>query len=94
MTKGKRPHEVAGGANEPQHIPGDYGENGENRSLHPQRDGLPTTQDPHPSNEEQYDKQEGPGGAEGIKDHDIGTNNAVHNGTPKKRPPPRPGAPA
>lgn len=85
----RRPNEVAGGANEPQHMPGDYGEN---RPLPPQRDGLPTTKDPHPSNEEQYDKQRRPGGAEGIKDHDIGTNDAVHDGTPKKRPPPRPGA--
>lgn len=66
----------------------------------PDRDGLPTgsktgphdVADPHPSNEEHYDRQEHPGGATPPK-RDLGPNNAIHDGTPGKRPPSRPGAP-
>lgn len=86
----KRPDDTPVGARQSQRKPGDYGEN---RQLPSHRDGLPTTEDPHPSNEEQYDKQRRPGGAEGIKGHDIGTNDAVHDGTPKRRPPPSKSAP-
>jgi hypothetical protein len=64
------------------------------------RHGLPTGRetgandvfDPHPSNEEQYDKQRNPGGARPPSAHDIGPNNAIHDGKPKRRPPPRKGA--
>lgn len=48
--------------------------------------------DPHPSNEEHYDRQKIPGGAHPPKD-DLGPNDAIHDGKPQKRPPPRPGAP-
>jgi hypothetical protein len=96
--KAKRPDEVAGGANQPQHLVGDYGEA---RPLPKSRDGLPTgddtaandVADPHPSNEEHYDKQVRPGGANPPSAHDIGPNDAIHDGKPKRRPPPRPGSP-
>lgn len=48
--------------------------------------------DPHPSNEEHYDRQEHPGGAR-PPTKDLGPNDAIHDGEPAKRPPPRPGAP-
>lgn len=89
MSRHKRPDEVAGGANQPQHLVGDYGESS---PIDRPREGLPTRSDPHPSNEEQYDKQARPGGARPAK-KDIGPNDAVHDGKPQKRPPPRPGAP-
>ena len=65
------------------------------------RDGLPTgsgtgqndVADPHPANEEHYDRQVRPGGANPPSAHAIGPNNAVHDGKPKRRPPPRKGAP-
>ena len=44
-----------------------------------------TEHDPHPSNEEHYDRQTRPGGAKSPRD-DIGTNPAVHDGHPQKRP--------
>ena len=61
------------------------------------RDGLPTGEgtgprdvaDPHPSNEEHYDKQVHPGGANPPPAGDLGPNNAIHDGKPKRRPPPR-----
>lgn len=43
-----------------------------------------TEHDPHPSNEEHYDRQERPGGARPPRD-DIGPNNAVHDGHPQPR---------
>jgi len=95
----KRGPQRSGGANPPQHIVGDYGEA---REQPPQRDGLPTgsgtsnvndVADPHPANEEHYDKQVRPGGAN-PPSQDIGPNNAVHDGKPARRPLPRPGSPA
>jgi hypothetical protein len=86
---GKRPDEVAGGANEPQHLVGDYGEH---RPLDRPREGLPTNADPHPANEEHYDREQRPGGANPPR-NTIGPNDAVHDGKSRKRPPPRPGAP-
>lgn len=44
-----------------------------------------TENDPHPSNEEPYDRQERPGGTRPPRD-DIGTNPAVHDGHKQKRP--------
>lgn len=41
--------------------------------------------DPHPSNEEHYDRQERPGGARPPRDG-IGTNPAVHDGKAPPRP--------
>jgi hypothetical protein len=43
-----------------------------------------TEHDPHPSNEERYDRQERPGGARPPRD-DIGPNDAVHDGHPQER---------
>jgi len=43
-----------------------------------------TEHDPHPSNEEHYDRQERPGGARPPRD-DIGPNDAVHDGRPQPR---------
>lgn len=65
------------------------------------RTGLPTgsgtgpndVADPHPSNEEHYDREKRPGGAHPPA-KDLGTNDAIHDGKAKRRPPPRPGAPA
>jgi hypothetical protein len=57
------------------------------------RDGLPTgggtspdrdVSDPHPANEEKYDRQKRPGGARPPK-KDLGPKDAIHNG---KAPPP------
>lgn len=64
------------------------------------RDGLPTgsgtgphdVADPHPANEEHYDREQNPGGAD-PPNKDLGPNDAIHDGKPQKRPPPRPGAP-
>ena len=60
------------------------------------RDGLPTgpgtappkrdVADPHPANEDHYDRQEKPGGANPPRD-DIGPNSGKHDG--KAKPPPR-----
>ena len=80
---------AAGGANQPQHLVGDYGED---RPLKRPREGLPTSADPHPSDEEHYDIQIRPGGANPPA-RDIGPNDAVHDGKPRRRPPARPGAP-
>jgi hypothetical protein len=93
----RRPDEVAGGANQPQHLVGDYGEKPASSNPVPPATGHdPSTiggvTDPHPSNEEHYDLQERPGGANPPRDS-IGPNDAVHDGKPQKRPPPRPGAP-
>lgn len=49
------------------------------------REGLPTSKDPHPANEEKYDRQRHPGGANPPR-NDLGPNNAIHDGTPKPRP--------
>jgi hypothetical protein len=38
-----------------------------------------TEHDPHPSNEEHYDRQERPGGAKPPK-HEIYPNDAIHDG--------------
>jgi hypothetical protein len=60
------------------------------------RDGLPTgagtaksndVSDPHPSNEEHYDRQKRPGGANPPK-KDLGPNDAIHEGH-ARRPPSR-----
>ena len=92
----RRPDEL-GGANTPQHLVGDYGEDRQEQ----RRGGLPTgsgtsaendVADPHPSNEEHYDKKARPGGAN-PPDRTIEPNDAVHDGKGGKRPPPRPGAP-
>ena len=57
------------------------------------QDGLPTGRDtslsndvfdPHPSNEEQYDRQKHPGGTHPPK-KDLGPNDAIHNGRAKRR---------
>lgn len=54
------------------------------------RDGLPTgdgtsvasdVSDPHPANEERYDRQKHPGGAHPPK-RDLGPNDATHSGSP------------
>jgi hypothetical protein len=90
----KRPDEL-GGTNEPQHLVGEYG-----GTASPSRDGLPTgsntgtpdVADPHPANEEHYDKKVRPGGANPPA-RDLGPNDAIHNGKAPRRPPPRPGAP-
>ena len=58
-------------------------------------DGKPTGKgtgkrdvfDPHPSNEEHYDRIPRPGGDDHVEERDIGPNNAVHDGEQKKRPP-------
>ncbi|SMQ66210.1 hypothetical protein SAMN06295905_1423 [Devosia lucknowensis] len=44
-----------------------------------------TEHDPHPSSEEHYERQERPGGARPPRDR-VGTNPAVHDGAPQKRP--------
>jgi hypothetical protein len=58
------------------------------------REGLPTgsgtsptrdVSDPHPANEEHYDRQKHPGGARPPKQH-IGPNDAKHDGRPAPRP--------
>ena len=58
------------------------------------RDGLPTgsgtsptrdVSDPHPANEERYDRQQHPGGAHPPK-RDLGPNDAIHDGRPARRP--------
>lgn len=41
--------------------------------------------DPHPSNEEHYDRQERPGGARPPR-NDIGANDAIHDGEPQPKP--------
>lgn len=60
-----------------------------------QRDGLPTGEDtsaandvadPHPSTEENYDQIPNPGRPAPPPGHDIGPNNAVHNGTAPRPP--------
>lgn len=60
----------------------------------PPRDGLPTgdgtsatndVSDPHPANEEHYDRQQRPGGARPPKG-DFGPNDAIHDGRPRPRP--------
>ena len=57
------------------------------------KDGLPTGEgtsstrdvsDPHPANEERYDRQKRPGGAHPPK-RDLGPNDATHDGTPAPR---------
>jgi hypothetical protein len=53
------------------------------------RTTLPTRTRPT----EHYGHQKNPGGAYPPK-NDIGPNDAIHGGKPKKRPPPRPGAPS
>lgn len=88
MSRHKRPNEVAGGANQPQHLVGDYGGTPPTERS---PEGLPVDPDPHPSNEEHYDRQERPGGAH-PPEKDIGPNDAVHDGKPQKRPPPRAGS--
>jgi hypothetical protein len=45
-----------------------------------------TEHDPHPSTEEHYDRNEHPGGARGPLGHDIGPNDAVHDGHAQPRP--------
>ena len=61
----------------------------------PRGDGKPTGKgtagkndvyDPHPSNEEHYDRSPRPGGDGRIEERDIGPNNAVHDGHPKPKP--------
>ncbi len=52
----------------------------------PLRPGPGIDHDPHPANEENYDRIPNPGGTPRRSDKDIGTNNAVHDGRPKKRP--------
>ena len=58
------------------------------------RDGLPTGEgtsktndvaDPHPANEEKYDRIRHPGGANPPK-NDLGPNPAIHDGTAPPRP--------
>jgi len=58
------------------------------------RDGLPTGEgtsatndvsDPHPANEERYDRQKRPGGTH-PPERDFGPNHAFHDGSPKQRP--------
>jgi len=58
------------------------------------RDGLPTGEDtsathdvsdPHPANEERYDRQKRPGGAPRPA-KDFGPNDAIHDGKPRPRP--------
>lgn len=58
------------------------------------RDGLPTgdatsatndVSDPHPGNEERYDRQKRPGGAPAAG-KDLGPNDAIHDGKPQPRP--------
>lgn len=41
--------------------------------------------DPHPSDEEHYDRRPHPGGARPPKD-DIGPNSGIHDGTPEPKP--------
>ena len=43
--------------------------------------------DPHPSDEEHYDREARPGGTKGIKGPDIGPNDAAHDGKAPPRPP-------
>ena len=90
----RRPDEL-GGTNTPQHAAGGYG-----GPEHRRAEGLPTgsgtgpgdVADPHPANEEHYDRQRRPGGAKPSSDP-IGPNDAAHDGTAARRPPPRRGAP-
>lgn len=57
------------------------------------RDGLPTGEgtgnpdvaDPHPSNEERYDRKPHPGGTRPPKGPDIGPNSYAHDGKLKPR---------
>lgn len=59
------------------------------------RTGIPTgpgtspfndVADPHPSDEEHYDRQPHPGGAHPPTGPDIGPNDAVHDGKQSPRP--------
>lgn len=63
--------------------------------IEDQRDGLPSGEDtaavndvadPHPSTEENYDQIPNPGRHRPPPGHDIGPNNAVHDGTAPPRP--------
>lgn len=42
--------------------------------------------DPHPANEERYDRIPRPGGTPHREGKDIGPNNAEHDGRPQPRP--------
>jgi hypothetical protein len=57
------------------------------------RDGLPTgagtspdrdVSDPHPANEEKYDRQKSPGGMRSAK-KGLGPNDAIHTGRPRPK---------
>lgn len=41
--------------------------------------------DPHPSNQERYDRHNNLGGAHPLR-NDLGPNDAINDGKPKKRP--------
>lgn len=83
---------IYGGANPPQHLVGDYGEpppaaarrtqavpSGSGTALAPDRDVA----DPHPSNEEFYDRERHPGGANPPRS--PAPNDRIHPGTASPR---------